>query len=577
MNLDRAQSTVERYAFYALTVSIPVQSLVILPWIGVTLTKAAGAVLIATATIRIVQRKTQTPLLRPADLGVLLFFTVAALSYFSSIDPAVTLSTLIALGTYVLIFYAILITVDAEALRGAARLFVWMNAFLGVAAVIAYAGLIQPAVDTVLEGTNIRRIAMGLPDPNEQALWATVAIAIVLFRRTANRAAHITASIQVAAISLGLALTMSRTGWFVAAVLGVAWMLTHRSQWRRIAPAVVVACIAAGGFFLLDIPAAETMRSRLRQAFDVNDLSIASRITHYADAAGIAWQGGLLGHGAGTAPIVADRLTDPRGDAIGSVVHSVPLTIWMEMGVAGAIMGAWFTAGVIASILSTNKEREEVLAPITIRAIAAAVTVYGIFALVMPFLYRSGLAVGAAAVISATHNAAALPIASVLRRQAIAFASVIAVVGFITGITSSFGANAARTAYAQHLTSDIEFAIADMQYGAAERIALKAIDRSPEFANLIEEITESSFAVMPRLVEALNVEPKDPNDLTPLNPEGYAAGVPGGPFEAEAHYAKGYQAEAAGDTAGSVEAYAAAIDAAPNHRRAALGLLRVLR
>lgn len=397
---------VERYLLYVMAASLPLQGVALLPGTQITVTKAAGALLIAAAGLRMVWTRRVHWVSRPVFVAVVLFAAACGLSLLHSVDRSATLSALRTFSFYAATLFAVSQVADSEkAQRHLPTLYVAAAGVSGALAVLALAGVVTPTVDRVVTASNVHRICVGVHDSNDQALLFLFALCFVLFDRAwagSRRHAAVTVAATLGVLT-GLVLTMSRSGWALAALLFLARAATTRHRVRY------VGALLAGGLVATALVAAvkpdvvASAHRRVVELFQQGDRSAASRVTHLSLAIDRAREGGAFGSGLGTAMDLREPFSDPLGLPITTIVHNVPLLVWMETGWVGLLSFGWLWSSVIAALFVAFRGQKDGTRRDRIASYAALAATYGAMSLVMPFLYRSafpiclGCALGAMA------------------------------------------------------------------------------------------------------------------------------------------------------------------------------------
>lgn len=388
---------VERYLLYLMAASLPLQGVALLPGTQITVTKAAGALLIAAVLLRVLWTRRVHWGSPAVFIAVTLFAAACALSLVHSVDRAITLSALRTFFLYALTLFAVAQAADSEkAQRHIPALYIAAAGISGALAVLALAGVVTPTVDRVVTSSNVHRICVGVHDSNDQALLFLFALCFALFDRTWTRDGRHAALTAAATLGIlaGLVLTMSRSGWALAALLFLVRAATARHRVRY------AGALLAGGLVALALVAAvkpdvlASAHRRVVELFEQGDRSVASRVTHLSLAVDRAREGGAFGSGLGTAMDLRQPFNDPLGQPITTIVHNVPLLIWMETGWVGLLSFGWLWSSVIAALFVAFRGQKEAAQRDRIAAYAALAATYGAMSLAMPFLYRSAFPIG---------------------------------------------------------------------------------------------------------------------------------------------------------------------------------------
>jgi hypothetical protein len=391
------------HTLFICVLSLPLQAVLILPEIGLTITKITGALLIALVLIEYpLCRRWPIPRLG-VESATVLALIAAALSTTASTFPKESFSSFSVFVQYAVICYSCAhVAMQRGVMEKLPGFFACGAAVSGAGAVLAWFNvLVTPTVDALVPGSAIRRVCYGMPDANEQAMVLVFALALLIFTATQPRLRII----KFGAILLfcaGLLLTMSRTGWVCAALVLALRGLTHERR-KIIVPLSLTMVLIA--FIALTAEATST-----------GDRSIASRVLYNVQAIETAQSAGAFGHGVGTVYHVTKDFSDPLGRKVGVTVHNVPLTVWIETGWVGLLAYLWLWSCVGAVLIVSSRRARDDEDKLQMTGYCVVALSYAIFSQTMPFLQRSSLAVllgcalGAAALVSAdSTNKEALP------------------------------------------------------------------------------------------------------------------------------------------------------------------------
>jgi len=402
---------VERGALYAIVFSLPLQSLAVVPVLGWTITKLAGALLVASVVGRHALSRTAPFRRSGIESGILAFAVACALAVPGSMNRADSLRALGTFVQYALVFYAVIRVASREAAHNQVPgLMIGAAAVAGLGALAAIPfSFLSPTVDALVPHSNIRRLCFGLPDANEQALLFLFALAFLLFIPDLwrGRWRGLLSGGAACLIAMGMVLTMSRTGWVCAVFLVASRGLLAG---RRMQYAAVLAVLAAVTFCVLAVAWPESIglaKRRIKEAAGIGDYSLASRVTHYTSVLEIAVDGGAFGHGLGTTRELSQSFRDPRGERIGVTVHSVPLIIWLDLGWVGVLAYGWLWSCITAHLWVGHRRAPPGHAQDRVLAYGALVAAYALVSLVMPFVYRSSFAVLLGCAVGAVNATAA--------------------------------------------------------------------------------------------------------------------------------------------------------------------------
>ncbi len=412
--LSLALCALERYALYALVFSLPLQALTTIPGAGWTLTKAMGGLAVLVHVIRRVSER-RPPFARAhIESGIALFAAACLASLPHSIDSDASWNATQTFFQYALLFYAIAEIARSESVQvRIPALFVSAAALSGLAAMDSFFwGHVPAAADSIIANSSIRRLSVGLPDPNHQALLFLFATSFLLFERRLWRGrfrAGLSAGAFLA-IAVGLALTMSRAGWAVCIALALLRVVASRRRFRVLGVGVAAAAGITAMVWAIHPALIESVQRRATEFRQGGDASIASRVWHYAGMMNRAQEGGAFGFGLDTAHKAVIHLEDPLGETPAVTVHNVPLLLWIETGWTGLAAYGWLWSCIAASLCAawlrarSNPDERARLA-----AYAVLLGAYGAISLVMPFVYYSGFAVLLGCAIGAANSALSRP------------------------------------------------------------------------------------------------------------------------------------------------------------------------
>lgn len=396
----------QSYTLAACVLSLPLQTVLIVPGIDFTVTKIAGAMLILLVMIEY-PLSCCWPLPRLGiESATVLALGAAALSLPSSVLPRESLNALLIFVQYAVICYAcahVAIRHDVQVLMP--RYLAYGAAISGAGALLAWFHvLVTPTVDALVPGSAIRRVCFGMPDANEQAMVLVFALALLLFSASHRNYLIIKIACTVL-ICAGLLLTMSRTGWICAAIAIATRGFAHKRR-KAIVP-ISIGVILLGAIIVVvfkpDI--GDSIRRRIAEATSAGDRSIASRVLYNVQAIETAQNAGAFGYGIGTVYHVTKDFADPLGRKVGVTVHNVPLTVWIETGWVGLLAYLWLWSSVAAVLFVAWRRARDQQERLRLAGYGAVALSYAVYSQTMPFLQRSSLAVllgcalGAAAMI----------------------------------------------------------------------------------------------------------------------------------------------------------------------------------
>lgn len=400
--LRRAQA----YNFFICVLSLPLQAVLIVPVINLTITKISGAVLIVLVVSEYpLSRRWPLPRLG-IESATVLALGATALSLIASAVPNESFKSSLIFVQYAVICYACAhVAMQHEIQVMVPRYLACGAAISGAAAVLAWFHiLVTPTVDALVPDSAIRRVCFGMPDANEQAMVLVFALALLLF--SGSHRTYLSTRIgSTLLICAGLVLTMSRTGWVCAALVIAMRGLAHER--RRILVPVLLGVVALGviGLAVLKPDIGDSIRRRVAEAASSGDRSIASRVLYNVQAIETAQNAGAFGYGIGSVYRVTKDFADPLGRTVGVTVHNVPLTVWIETGWVGllAYLWLWSCVGAVLFVAWWRARVQE--DKLRMAGYCAVALSYAIFSQTMPFLQRSSLAIllgcalGAAAIV----------------------------------------------------------------------------------------------------------------------------------------------------------------------------------
>ncbi|MCC6794535.1 MAG: O-antigen ligase family protein [Candidatus Hydrogenedentes bacterium] len=399
MNISRDRSIAllrraQGYSLAACALSLPLQSVLIVPGIDLTLTKIAGAMLVL---LVIIEYPLSLRWLLPRigiESATVLALGAAALSLPASVLPKESITSLLIFAQYAVICYACAhVAMRRDAQTMLPRYLACGAAISGAGAVLAWFHvLVTPTVDALVPGSAIRRVCFGMPDANEQAMVFVFVLALLLFS-TSHRAYL---SIKIASILLiaaGLLLTMSRTGWVCAAIVIAMRCFAHERRKVIVPMSLGVVVVCAIGVALMKPDIADSIWRRIAEATSAGDRSIASRVLYNVQAIETAENAGAFGYGVGAVYHVTKDFADPLGRTVGVTVHNVPLTVWIEAGWVGLLAYLWLWSSVAAVLFVAWRRAHDPQEKLRMAGYCVVATSYAIFSQTMPFLQRSSLAI----------------------------------------------------------------------------------------------------------------------------------------------------------------------------------------
>lgn len=404
--MSRALRRAQSYTLFVCALSLPLQAVLIVPGIDLTLTKIAGAVLTLLVMIECpLSRRWPLPRLG-IESATVLALGAAALSLTASVLPKESLTTLMIFVQYAVICYACAhVAMQRDVQVMLPQYLACGAAISGAGAVLAWFHVVvTPTVDALVPGSAIRRVCFGMPDANEQAMVLLFALALLLFS-TSHRSYRSIKAASTLLICAGLLLTMSRTGWVCAAVVIAMRGLAHERRKVIVPMLLAVIVIGAIGVAVLKPDIGDSIRRRIAEATSAGDRSIASRVLYNVQAIETAQNAGAFGHGIGAVYHVTKDFADPLGRTVGVTVHNVPLTVWIETGWVGLLAYLWLWSCVASVLFVAWRRARDKQKKLQLMGYCAVALSYAVFSQTMPFLQRSSLAIllgcalGAAAMI----------------------------------------------------------------------------------------------------------------------------------------------------------------------------------
>lgn len=287
------------------------------------------------------------------DLGVAALLLAGLWSLPFSLSPAATRMSLLRV-VFLVLFY-LLFTTFMRDKRTMDRVLVVLVATGAASAGLAIVQTLVPGLGIGYArmvglggGVSIARPSAFFDDPNYLATFLSVAIIAGVGRavhaRSWPRALAWLAGTAVS--SVGLYITLSRTGWVGAAVGIVVVLLTapRRRRPRLIAVASVVVLLAL-------VLSPSLLIERLASIGDVtNDKSLATRYLMIGSTAEIIRDRWVFGTGLGAYDVAYPAYREPGSLYQITKIHQLPMAFPAEMGIAGLIAEVLIVVGVFVVI-----------------------------------------------------------------------------------------------------------------------------------------------------------------------------------------------------------------------------------
>lgn len=408
-NATRFMLGFESAALYVTVFTLPLQALVVVPVVEITVTKASGALLIGSVVLRRLGTR-HFPFKRTGlELGMALFAISCLLSLIGSIDRAGSLNALATLCTYVVLLYAVAeVSARKEIQHRVVTVFVVAASLCGLGGILAAMGLVSTqALDLHLQVQDVKRVAYGLADANEQALLLLFALCFLVFYKGMWDGRRMSVfSLMASLLTMcGIMLTMSRTAW--ACGLGMAAFRMATSK-RRLRLSISVAVVVSVVLISLAIAQPRFFGDAGRRTFaaiTLADSSETHRIFQYVAAAERSWDRGIFGHGLATRDAVSATLYYRNGMPMKGTVHSVPLIFLLELGWFGVVSYLLLWSSLFVVLREAYGRASPGVDRSLILSYLAVFASLGMFSMVMPFIYRSsfpvliGCAIGAVRIV----------------------------------------------------------------------------------------------------------------------------------------------------------------------------------
>lgn len=402
----RTSLSLPRFLLIVMALSLPWDLFQRIPYSELTLTKAAGGVLILLWFLDAMRLRRRLITWHPLWAVGLALVAFGLVTTAWSHDRAATLSRTHMYFSYVLLAGAIVYwTTDRMMAQEVGLAFVASSALVGFASILCRLGLLIPTyvVTTARLGGRVTpdawqmmtsRMVCASDDFNLGVFPLLLSAVWILHRLIHLRQARE----RVFALSLffllvaGIAISLSRSS--VLILVGACLVLALSGVRRAGTPVAALsigACVTAVvlGAFLVG---PQGLVDRMKAGLGERDASYEGRMAAFQAALELLPRYGLLGTGLDA----SDRVIagSPYGARVNGVtVHSVPLKLFLEMGVVGL---ALYLTGWLALLRLLWKHRRDVHGG---SCVAMALTVFGVL-LIQPFMalslfpFLAGIALG---------------------------------------------------------------------------------------------------------------------------------------------------------------------------------------
>jgi tetratricopeptide (TPR) repeat protein len=348
------------------------------------------------------------------------------------------------------------------------------------------------------------RLAGASIDPNAAAMILLVAFGASLYlfdwRQSSQTRRFALVAVQ-GALAAAIGVAMSRSALLIAGVLlavRVARAGVRRRYWVL---AAAVAVVVAAALPIVAAALIQSLGHRIQGGFAHDDPSLRGRVQVYVIGLHLLHDHGLWGCGLGTidTALAASRFAE---QAV-MTVHSMPLALWIELGVAGFIAWAWLWVAIAragGSMLARTNDAETRRHGAMFLAMAAGV--FGM-TLVQPFatspLYPFVLALGLGPrtaptrtgprASKASYRAAAVLCGAVVAWNAVQYANTARALERYSDLLAEGNADEMRTQWtaamdAYRNAADIATRERFMERRALFDVAADVVDTSPLFASI---------------------------------------------------------------------------------------------
>ncbi|MCX5769934.1 MAG: O-antigen ligase family protein [Candidatus Hydrogenedentes bacterium] len=395
--LRRYLDNLELSLVLAMAVALPWDLFQRVPPFEVTVTKAAGAVLVLVVAARmLIERRRRAPR-TGIEAPILLLLGVIGLASLASEDRAASFTQLTVYASYFLIYCAVAAVVSSA---GRARLvsaaFVASSAGVGALALACRLGLATP---TLVDTTRITgrwttqdawfdltsRMAPASSDFNQGALPLLAAFCLALFLFVAGKKERAWPGLLAGLLALaGIIIALSRSSMLLALGLGAAFVLLEWRHGARRAAAGFAVSAAVAVAVLIALMGPTGVLQRITKLAGERDRSFESRIAAFEAGVALLPDYWITGTGPGASDaVIAKSAYGPR--VAGITIHSVPFKLLLETGVAGLAALLWLYWRALRLHLRGLKNDCERLRTHSAAFLALGVTVF-LITLVQPFM-----------------------------------------------------------------------------------------------------------------------------------------------------------------------------------------------
>ena len=381
----------------AIAVGLPWDLFQRVPPFEVTVTKAAGAVLVLVVAARmVIERRRRAPR-TGIEAPMLVLLGVIGLASLASEDRSVSFAQLEVYATYFLIYCAVAGVVSSAARgRMVSAAFVASSAGVGTLAIACRLGLATP---TLVDATRITgrwttqeawfdltsRMAPASSDFNQGALPLLAAFCLALFLIVAGKKGRAWPGLTAGLLALaGIVIALSRSSILLALGLGVAFILFGFRRGTRRAVLGFAASAAVAVVVLAALMGPAGVLQRITKLAVERDSSYESRVAAFE--AGLALLPGywITGTGPGASDGVIAKSS--YGARVGGItIHSVPFKLLVETGVAGLAALLWLYWRALRLHLRGLKSTSDELRRHSAAFIALGATMF-LITLVQPFM-----------------------------------------------------------------------------------------------------------------------------------------------------------------------------------------------
>ncbi|MBM3289274.1 MAG: hypothetical protein FJY92_03910, partial [Candidatus Hydrogenedentes bacterium] len=347
------------FFLYLYAFAVPWEQFQRVPLLGGTLAKIAAAGAIGCALLLAALRR-EVPRRTGAEWPVLLFALASAVSFVHTIDRGMTAHYLTLYTLYAAFFFAAAYLVPRTgAGRGIVTAYCASAGVLAVYTLCCYAGWFWPTTWAAISWPQQRllleyragvplRMAGASIDANAAAMVLLVAFGASLYFfdwKQAPRSKRLVLVAVQGALAAAIGVAMSRSALLIACVL-LAVRAAHGGGRRRYGVAAVTVAVVVAVALSVMVPATvQTLGHRIQGGFAHDDPSLRGRAQVYVIGLQLLRDHGLWGSGLGTidTALAASRFAE---QAV-MTVHSMPLALWIELGIGGLFAWAWLWAAIV--------------------------------------------------------------------------------------------------------------------------------------------------------------------------------------------------------------------------------------